>query len=160
MVTKMCQPSRQFFMAAVEARGHRTLRTTQNICNFLIGKSLNILKQNGHTKLWFKFTDRRLHRIGKFLALVSSLSWSSFTGVLHGKTLPIARIAPASALLVDAGIYDQAMEPGGKLRLTAKLTYRGHQLQKDLLRDITRCGLIPAEGIQGDGKNPVFVGIK
>src|SRR4030095_12954721 len=100
---------------------------------------LNILKQHRHAKLWFKFADRCLDGVGKFFALVSPLRWFVVTQVPQGKTLSKAQKAFTSALFVNAGIYDQAMEPRGELRLTAKLIYRGDQLQKNLLRDVA-CG--------------------
>src|SRR5579862_6350614 len=46
------------------------------------------------------------------------------------------RMYLTSARLVEAGVYHQAVKPGGKLRLAAKPADVREQLQEDLLSDV------------------------
>jgi len=69
-------------------------------------------------------------------------------------------LGPAAATLVETSIDDETIKPRRKLRLAAKLTNRGEQLQKDLLRDVVSDGAVAAGGIDGDREHPVFVGFE
>src|SRR5829696_8109079 len=152
----MRQSLRQLAVTTVETRSHCALRTTHHARNLFVRQTLDVLQQDRQTKLRLELADGSLHGFSNFEPSVLLLLRSLFAGLSQGHSLSPRQQSPAAAPFVETGIDDQPVKPGGKLRVTSKLSNSGEQLQKYLLRDVIRQRSVAAR-VNSDGEHLVFV---
>src|SRR3989442_9049293 len=117
----MSQTLRQCFVAAIQTRRHGALRTTQNIRDLLVRKTLDVFEQDWQTQFRFQLGDSRPYRVGN-LAASEMLLWRGAVRCFrHLSCIAKWKKASALSLFVDAGVDHQPVEPCRKLRIAAKL---------------------------------------
>jgi hypothetical protein len=71
----------------------------------------------------------------------------------------LRRTRIVSSRHVDAGVYDEPVQPGGKRRITTEMTEVRYQLQEDLLRHIARGGGIAMKEVKRNRVDAILMSL-